>query len=211
MVGKMLEDLFVGLLFWGKTRPRSPFFGGKKNSLFSTFRRVGWLGNTCSCYPKKNKKTSNFQPTKDQPPTFFLNEQAPSNSNNASCIRTSHSTSYWNLNMVGGPQQKCSWKLFWMVLLDNWWSGMEKKTRQKKPFSLGLHWPVWSQKIYTTKDLLKRFGCIWLEQTLQPFRKKNPSNTTVPRSSSSPKKNWGGNRKKKLLETTSHLDLHPGR
>lgn len=201
----MLEDVFVRPPFLGENQAHGNFFRGKKNSPFFNFSEGRLVGEHLQRYPKKNTKKL---PTSNPPKT---NDQAPSNSNNASCIRTSHSTSCWNLNMVGGPQQKCSWKLFWMVLLDNWWSGMEKKTRQKKPFSLGLHWPVWSQKIYTTKDPLKRFGCIWLEQTLQRFRKKNPSNTTVPQSSSSPKKNWGGNRKKKLLETTSHLDLHPGR
>ena len=70
-VGKMLEDVFVRPPFLGENQAHGNFLGGKKTRRSSTFRRVGWLGNTCSATPKKIQK--NFQlPTHQRPTTKHL-------------------------------------------------------------------------------------------------------------------------------------------
>ena len=71
-VGKMLEDVFVWPPFLGENQAHGNFFlRGKKTRRSSTFRRVGWLGNTCSATQKKKQK--NFQlPTHQRPTTKHL-------------------------------------------------------------------------------------------------------------------------------------------
>ena len=95
----------------------------KKGNKEANISRFLFVEKGCHTYlqsvlPTKNiKKMSNLP----NPPTFRLTfcwkrpTNAPWNSNNASCIRTSHSTSYWNLNVkvqLGGPQHLQRFNVF---------------------------------------------------------------------------------------------------